>query len=170
MDYKVIKSKRKTIAIQVSKNGEVIVRIPKKLTDQNFIDKFVNDNRQWIEKQLAKSEKRSQFYDISPQKIEELKRRAKVILPQKVAYFEKVMGVEATGVKITSATTRFGSCNGKNLICFSYRLMMFPEEAIDYVVVHELAHILQKNHSNAFYEIVKAYLPDYKEREKLLKI
>lgn len=170
MYYEIIKSNRKTMAIQVNKNGQVIVRVPKFTVKQSVIDKFVSDNSKWIEKQLVKAEIRKNFYNISDYEIADLKRRAKKLLPQKVACYEKIMGVKSTGVKITSATTRFGSCNSKNSICFSYRLMMFPEEAIDYVVVHELAHILEKNHSKAFYEIVNTYLPDYKEREKLLKI
>lgn len=79
------------------------------------------------------------------------------------------MNLYPTALKITSAKTRFGSCSGKDSICFSYLLMRYPDEAIDYVVVHELAHIKHKNHSKAFYTLIEKYLPDYKEREKLLK-
>ena len=79
------------------------------------------------------------------------------------------MGVRYTGLKITAAKTRFGSCNSKNSICFSLYLMSYPENAIDYVIVHELAHIKEKNHSSAFYKVVESVLPDYKDRRKLLK-
>ena len=79
------------------------------------------------------------------------------------------MGLEPTGIKITSAQKRFGSCNGKNSICYSWRLMLYPPEAIDYVVVHELAHIVHKNHGAKFYKLVAKYLPDYKERVKMLR-
>ena len=98
-----------------------------------------------------------------------LKAQAKVILKDKVDYYSQLMGVEAQSVKITSARKRFGSCNSKGSICFSYRLMLYPEEAIDYVVVHELAHLLELNHSKRFYDIVSNVLPDYKKREKMLR-
>lgn len=90
-------------------------------------------------------------------------------LPRRVEYYSEKMGLYPTSVKITSAATRFGSCSGKNSICFSYRLMLYPPEAVDYVVVHELAHIKEKNHSARFYALVERYMPDYREREKLLK-
>ena len=79
------------------------------------------------------------------------------------------MGVKPTGIKITSAKKQIGSCSGKNSICYSWGLMQYAPEAIDYVVVHELAHIIHKNHGKDFYKLIEKYLPDYKKREKLLK-
>ena len=79
------------------------------------------------------------------------------------------MGVTPTGVKITSARKRYGSCSGKNSLCFSCFLMNCPEAAIDLVVVHELCHIRVKNHGPAFYALLERYLPDYRERKKLLR-
>jgi predicted metal-dependent hydrolase len=79
------------------------------------------------------------------------------------------MGLRPAGVKITSAAKRFGSCSAKNSLCFSWRLMRYPEAAIDYVIVHELAHIRHKNHGRDFYTLIGAVLPDYRERKKLLK-
>ena len=79
------------------------------------------------------------------------------------------MGLTPTSVKITSAKTRFGSCSSKNALCFSLYLCLYPSEAIDYVVVHELAHIKHKNHSREFYDFVASVMPDYKEREKIVK-
>ena len=79
------------------------------------------------------------------------------------------MGVEYGSVKITSAQKRFGSCSGKNNICYSYILMQYPIEAIEYVVVHELAHTVHHDHSRDFYNLIAEYMPDYKQREKLLK-
>lgn len=170
MDYTVIKTNRKTIALCVNKKGEVLLRLPKYHISQKLVDKFIDDNKKWIVVQQERVSKRNELFELDEAEILCLKNRAKEILPQRVEYYEQIMGVKSSNVKITSATTRYGSCNGKNSICFSYRLMLFPEEAIDYVVVHELAHILQKNHSKAFYEIIATYLPDYKTREKLLKI
>ena len=98
-----------------------------------------------------------------------LKAKALPYLTERTEYFAKIMGVKPTGIKITSAKKRFGSCSGKNSICYSWRLMQYPAEAIDYVVVHELAHIIYKNHGKNFYKLIEKYLPDYKKREKLLK-
>ena len=87
----------------------------------------------------------------------------------RVDYWSDIMGLTPTGLKITSARTRFGSCSGKNSLCFSWRLMQYPREAIDYVVVHELAHIRHHDHSPAFYALIERYMPDWRERMKLLK-
>ena len=84
-------------------------------------------------------------------------------------YYGRLMGLMPTGLTITDARKRFGSCSGKNRISFAWRLMRCPEKAIDYVVVHELAHIRHKNHGAAFYQLIASVLPDYKERIKLLK-
>ena len=79
------------------------------------------------------------------------------------------MGVTPTGIKITTARKRYGSCSGKNSLCFSCFLMNYPEEAIELVVVHELCHIKVRNHGPDFYALLEQYLPDHKERKKLLK-
>ena len=72
-------------------------------------------------------------------------------------------------VAIAEAAKRFGSCSGKNSLCFSCFLMNFPEEAIELVVVHELCHIKVRNHGPAFYALLEHYLPDHRERKKLLR-
>lgn len=84
-------------------------------------------------------------------------------------YYSAVMNLYPTGVRITRAKKRFGSCSGKNSLCFSCFLMQYPLEAVDYVIVHELAHIRHRNHSKEFYDLIAGYMPDYKQREKLLK-
>ena len=80
------------------------------------------------------------------------------------------MGLKYNSVRINGAKTRFGSCSAKKNISYSYRLMAYPEEAIDYVVVHELAHLVEMNHSPRFYNVIARVLPDYKARKRLLKI
>lgn len=79
------------------------------------------------------------------------------------------MGLYPMGVRITAARHRFGSCSADNRLCFSLLLMQYPPEAIDYVVVHELAHIRHKHHQAAFYNLVAIVLPDWKSCRKLLK-
>ncbi len=79
------------------------------------------------------------------------------------------MGLTPAAVTITGARKRFGSCSASNRICYSWRLMQYPEAAVDYVVVHELAHIVHKDHSRNFYAYVERFLPDWRERRALLK-
>lgn len=169
-EYKLIRSKRKTISVEITNNLEIIVRSPNKLPKAD-IESFLASREDWIEKNLEKMKKRIEKYPtkISQEEAEMLIEKAKKILPQKVAHYSRLMELYPTAVKITGAATRFGSCNAKNSICFSYLLMRYPDEAIDYVIVHELAHIRHKNHSRDFYALVEKYLPDYKSREKLLK-
>ena len=87
----------------------------------------------------------------------------------RVDYWSGIMGLTPTGLKITSARTRFGSCSGKNSLCFSWRLMQYPREAIDYVVVHELAHIRHHDPLPRVLRAHRALMPDWRERMKLLK-
>lgn len=104
------------------------------------------------------------------QSAENLYRRyAKSILTQKVEYFSKIMSCSPTSVKINGARTRWGSCSGKNALNFSWTLISADEEAVDYVVVHELAHTIEHNHSARFWAIVEKYMPDYQRRRKLLE-
>ena len=94
---------------------------------------------------------------------------AKAYLPERVAYYAAIMGVEPAGITVTGARKRFGSCSGKNRICFSWRVMEYPKELVDYVIVHELAHIKHHNHSREFYDFIATVMPDHKERSKKLK-
>ncbi|MBQ2756768.1 MAG: M48 family metallopeptidase, partial [Oscillospiraceae bacterium] len=98
-----------------------------------------------------------------------LKKLAKEQLPSRTAEIAEIMGVKPAGVKITSAEKRWGSCSGRNTICYSYRVMMLPQELIDFVIIHELAHIKEKNHGVGFYRIVEGFEPDYREKMKKIK-
>lgn len=169
MEYTLIYEKRKTLSLKVSSDLSVVVKAPKGLSRAE-IDCFVSAHKTWIEKAKARQEKRTEAENaLTNERIAELRAYAEKTLPKRVAFYAKIMGVQPTGIKITSAKTRFGSCSGKNSLCFSWRLMLYPPEAVDYVVVHELAHIREKNHSPAFYAVIAAVLPDYKAREQLLK-
>lgn len=167
MEYEVIFSKRKTIALEI-KDGAVLVRAPKNAS-REFIQGFVEKNKNWIEKRLQKSKAQVDIIDsLSKEDAIRLKTLARSVLTKKVAYYECLMGVKAQKITITSARRRFGSCNAKNEICFSFYLMLYPEKAIDYVVVHELAHIKHHNHSKAFHQFLQKFYPDEKEARKLL--
>lgn len=169
MNYTVKRSKRKSVGLEITDDCEVIVRAPKRMSDR-AIAEFVNKYRGWIDKKLPEAQKSSKRSREIDENEAELRRAARKTIPVLVERYSKIMGFKPTSVKITSAEKRFGSCSSKNSLCFSWRLMAYPIAAVEYVVVHELAHIKYHNHSAAFYSLVEKYMPDYKERQKLLKI
>ena len=168
--YELIRSRRRTLALEITRDCRVLVRAPLRLS-QAKIDAFVESHTVWIQAHLEQQRQRMTSAPPPPTEadITALKAKARAILPGKVAYWSEKMGIRPTGLKITAARKRYGSCSGKNSLCFSCFLMDCPEEAIDLVVVHELCHIREKNHGPAFYALLAQYLPDYKERKKLLK-
>lgn len=169
MDIKIIRMNRKTISLKVEKDLSLTVKAPKYLSETR-INEFVNSHADWIEKQKRRiSADNAVEAGITPEREKELKAAAKEYFLKETKKYSEIMGLYPTGVKITSAKTRFGSCSPKNSICFSWYLMLYPEEAAQYVVVHELAHIRIKNHGRDFYALVEKYMPDYKERKKLLR-
>jgi len=97
------------------------------------------------------------------------KKLAKQDLNEKVQRFAELLSVQPLAVKVNTAKTRWGSCSARKSLNFSWRLIMADDSVIDYVVVHELAHLLELNHSKRFWAIVISILPDYKERQKQLK-
>ncbi len=162
-EYTVIRSDRRSIAIQVDENCKIAVKAPLFYSDE-CIKLFVDSKKEWLQKavkkQLELSENRREYTDDD---IKRLRKRAKEIIPEKVNYFSALMGVTPTDVKINSAKKRYGSCTGKNSLNFSLYLMDKSDEFINYVVIHELAHIKHHNHSKNFYEFIEKFMPNYKE-------
>lgn len=168
-NYSVIYSKRKTLGLEITKDLKILIRAPMR-TPKRDIEHMVQKHAQWIDSHLEKQRKRSEARpELCKEEQELLRKHAKTIIPLRVAYYGRLMGLEPTGITITSAEKRFGSCSAKNRLSFSWRLMRYPEAAVDYVVVHELAHIPHKNHGKSFYALIESFMPDYKERKKLLK-
>ena len=158
-NYEIIRSNRKTLGLQV-KEGRVIVRAPRIVTLKQ-IERFVSEHEAWIERALTRQAAKQAAH---PEPT-----AAERILPRRTAFWSARMGLSPTQIRITSARRRFGSCSSEGHICYSWRLMQYPPEAIDYVIVHELAHLKHMNHSPAFYALVAKYLPDHKARRALLK-
>lgn len=167
MDYQIIRSFRKTLSIQVLNNGEILVRSPYFLS-KSKIEKILLKKEAWIAKKLEKT-KEFKSAAISKDMAERLRKSAKEYIPQRVEYWSQVTGLSFHNVKITSARSRFGSCNQKGNLCFSMFLMLAEPNDIDYVVLHELCHTKVMNHSKEFYKLVSEYMPSYKESQKRLK-
>ena len=164
--YTLIRSDRRTLALELRPDGELVVRAPRFLP-RSLIGRAVEERRGWIE------QKRAALADRPPEpdreQIEAWRAQAKRLLPDRVAYWSRVTGLTPAAVKITSARTRWGSCTSAGTVNLSCRLMGKPAAAVDGVIVHELAHLKYMNHSAAFYRLVEQYLPDYRERIRLLK-
>ena len=169
-NYELIRSSRRTLALEITRDGRVLVRAPQR-SSKARIEAFVASHEDWIRRHLEQQKQRAAAAPPPPtaEEIAALKASAREILPHKVAYWANIMGVSPAGIKITTAQKRYGSCSAKDSLCFSCFLMRQAEAAIDLVVVHELCHIREKNHGPRFYALLEQYLPDYRERKKLLK-
>lgn len=168
-EYTLIRSKSDTFTISVKEGGEVVVRAPEKLKERE-IEEMLQKKSDWIEKAVEKQKNLGENrIELSKSDIAALKKLAEEVLPARTEYFAKLMGVDYKSVKITYGKKQFGCCNSEKEIRYSYRLMLYPPEAVDYVVVHELSHTVYFDHSKNFYNFIARFLPDYKERKKLLK-
>ena len=168
--YELIRSRRRTLALEITPECRVLVRAPMAASRER-VEAFVAAHASWIETHLARQRLRAAARPPAPteEEIEALKARARAVLPERVAYWSRVTGLTPTGVKITAARKRYGSCSGKNSLCFSYFLLNSPPEAVDLVVVHELCHIREKNHGPRFYALLERFLPDWRQRKALLR-
>ena len=166
----IIRSKRRTIAIEVKKDLRIVVRVPLEMKD-NDIQRFVMEKQRWIEKHLQIVKKRNEEKE-TPFTVEEIHAQADAALKdllQRVAKYAPIVGVTVGRITIRNQRSRWGSCSAKGNLNFNCLLMLCPEEVRDYVVVHELCHRKELNHSPAFWSLVECVLPGYKEQYHWLK-
>lgn len=167
------RSSRKSLALEVKPGGQVVARVPVSATDI-MVKEFLEKHWKWIlEKRrlmLERAENRETTHATPPHQLtsEEIE-KIKAMFGRKVAYFSEKMGVTYGQITIRNQKTRWGSCSSKGNLNFNYQLYYLPEELLDYVVIHELAHRRHMNHSPEFWKEVERYCPDYPERRKKLK-
>lgn len=166
MEYQIIRSQRKTIAIQITPEGNLVVRCPSRMKTVE-VDKFVESKRDWIASHLKKRPPVLQPF--SEVEVKALASRAKQVIPARVAYFAPRVGVTYGSITIRSQRTRWGSCSSKGNLNFNCLLMLVPPQVLDYVVVHELCHRKQMNHSARFWAEVERIVPDWRVHRKWLK-
>ena len=167
--YPIFRTRRKTIQIQIDRHGEVTVRAPLRMPSA-AIERFIQQHADWIAQHTAAQKARDARRHIpSAHEAAALRQAAEDELPAWTARWAQTMGVAHTGVKITSAAHRWGSCSARNRICYSWRVMFLPPALREYIIVHELAHIRVKNHILAFYAEVARWLPDYRQRIAALR-
>lgn len=167
MQYEIIRSSRKTIAIQVKPDGTVVVRCPRRMA-VGEIRSFVQSKEDWIEKSLS-AILQNREPTLTKRESEALKKQTKALMEARVTHFAPLVGVDYGRISIRAQRTRWGSCSSKGNLNFNCLQGLVPEPILDYVVVHELCHRKHMDHSATFWEEVARVLPDYRDRKKWLK-
>ena len=171
MEFEVIRSNRKSMAVEIKLN-KLIIRAPMQATNAD-INAFMLKNKAWIEKHLAKAQVQQQAVasvkKLTADEIRKLADKALEVIPERVKYFAPLVGVTYGRITIRNQRSKWGSCSSKGNLNFNCLLMLAPPEVIDSVVVHELCHRKEMNHSERFYAEVLRVFPDYYKWDKWLK-
>lgn len=167
--YEWIRTARKTISIQIKDDGRVIVRSPYR-TSRKRIEELLKEKQEWISTKLRQleEEKKKQIVITGEMRCQG-KKEAKKKIHERAEYYAEIMDVSYGRIAVKEQKTRWGSCSARGNLNFNWKLILMPEEILDYVVVHELAHRKELNHSPAFWKVVEDVMPDYKERRHWLK-
>lgn len=169
-NIEIIRSNRKTIAIEIKSDCRVIVRAPVGMGNRD-IQRFLSDKADWLQKHLEIAERRlaTAKDKLTGSEIRELADTAMMDISERVKKFAPMVGVTVGRVTIRNQKTRWGSCSAKGNLNFNCLLMLCPEEVRDYVVVHELCHRKELNHSTRFWAEVEKIVPDYCIKRRWLK-
>lgn len=168
MNYKIKRSNRKTLCLEITATG-LLVRAPMRATNTE-INAFIEKKKDWIEKHLIKMEENSNAVSkLTREELKQLAEEALRVIPERVAYYAPLVGVTYGRITIRNQRTKWGSCSSKGNLNFNCLLMLAPSEVLDSVVVHELCHRKEMNHSPKFYEHVLRVFPDYHKWNKWLK-
>ena len=173
------RSRRKSLEIEISKSKEIIVRAPLR-TPNSEIRAFIQEHKEWIQDSLKKAKAQELAYQdhlreigadkpYTEEELLQMKKDAIKLLPSRCEYYAPLMGVSYNRIAIKAQRSRWGSCSTKKNLNFNCLLMLCPAEIQDYVVVHELSHLKEMNHSPAFWAEVGKILPDYKIRRRWLR-
>ena len=169
----VIRSARKSLGLEVRDANTVLARIPTRVSDRE-LKAFVENHRSWILEKTAVMAEREENRKSTPAPPSELlsktdRMKIQLKIGKRVRHYCEAMGVTVGYVTVKNQKTRWGSCSAKGNVNFNYQLAFLPDELLDYVVIHELAHRRHMNHSRAFWAEVEKYCPDYLERREQLK-
>lgn len=171
MNIQVIRSQRKTISMSLKPEG-VEVRAPLRMPERQ-IRQFIESHRDWLQKTAARQKQRwrelAGIPKLTKEELWELTERARAYIPERVSYYAPLIGVSYGKITIKRQRSRWGSCSVKGNLNFNCLLMLAPAEVIDSVVVHELCHRKEMNHSDKFYREVLRVFPDYQRCYRWLK-
>lgn len=166
----IIRSKRRSIGLRITPEAQLIVRAPKWVSVDD-IERIIIKKEQWITKtqELLRNRQNVPKIVLSDDEKSAYRAKALVYFNDRVKHYADMAGLTYKSVKVNNANTRWGSCGAQDSLNFTWRLILAPYRVIDYVVVHELMHIKQKNHSRKFWQEVENLIPDYKKDERWLK-
>ena len=174
VDIELLRSRRRSIGLEVRPDGSVILRVPNRLSKRDALA-FLQTKEAWLRKCLDQVEERESFAEaaglepLTEDELSALTKAARAYFTEKCAWLAPVVGVDYGRISIRHQKTRWGSCSTKGNLNFNCLLMLAPEDVRDYVVVHELCHRKEMNHSSAFWAEVARVVPDYREKERWLK-
>ena len=168
MEYEIIRSDRKTLSMQLKEDGRLVVRAPRRMSARE-IERFLRGHWDWVEKQQAKLAARPRVEPMTEEELAELKKRARGVFIARCAYYAPLAGVRFGQISVRSQHTKWGSCSAKGNLNFNCLLLLAPPEVLDYVVVHELCHRLEMNHSPRFWAQVGRILPDFESSRRWLR-
>ena len=166
--YTLIRSSRKTISLEITPEGKLLVRAPRRLPEK-AIREFVASKEGWIRSKLKKAESRPVLPKLTEEELDALKQRAKEYLPGRAALYAPRVGVSFGRITIRAQKSRWGSCSREGNLNFNCLLMLCPSEVRDYVVIHELCHRKHMNHSSAFWAEVERVCPGCRIHRQWLK-
>ena len=168
----IIRTNRRTISLSLDENLDILVRAPYFASDYDVM-RLVREKSNWIKKHrselLCRQEQRAPVERLTPEQLHKLAEEALEYIPKRVEFFARQLPVQYGRITIRNQRTRWGSCSQKGNLNFNCLLMLTPPEVIDYVVVHELCHRIEMNHSKRFWEQVERILPDYRRQREWLK-
>ena len=171
-NVEVRRSKRKSAAIKITADMQIVVFVPLYVSD-NEIEKMVISKSKWIDKHMLKVQstidERSKLEKITFEQVKELADQAVEYIPKRVKYYAEKENFVYNKITIKNLVSRWGSCSTKGNLNFNCLLMLTPDYVIDYIVVHELCHLREMNHSEKFWAEVEKIMPDYQRAELWLK-
>ena len=171
ISYTLKKSKRaKRLRLAVYCDGSVVLTSPFGM-QQSLIEKFLFDKRQWVldKVHFFSTMDKKAIRTFSQSDYVENKKKALAFVKERVAFYNEIYLFSFRHIFIKNQKTRWGSCSHKNNLNFNYKILFLPETLQDYIIVHELCHLKELNHSKKFWALVKKTIPDYKERRKELR-
>lgn len=172
IEYELRRSVRKTIALEIREDGSLLVRAPKNC-EKSRIDAFIREKEAWIREKSEAQKRRERNAEDAPQLTEAQRQlyreKSREVFEQKAAYYARIMDVSYERIAIRDQKTRWGSCSAKKNLNFNWRLILAPAGVLDYVVVHELAHLREMNHSARFWAVVEGTMPDYRKYRNWLR-
>lgn len=168
-----VKSRRgaRGIRISVGGDGEVVVTKPR-YVPVIVASKVVEGKATWVLEQIEKIKNKPKkiLAHYGMKDFKEKKAGAYKLVESRVEYFNKFYGFDVKSIKIRNQKTRWGSCSRTGNLNFNFKILFLPEHLCDYIIVHELCHLAEMNHSKAFWSLVGEQVPDYKARRQNIKL